>query len=190
LIGWNSLDNPGQRRRIGGDGQWIDAEEAGRYEIRWVSNPRRGFAEELVATDVVELDKTGPRKGWTASHEGVGDTEVLSVSRDGDEIPVLQGFRCQVSGPSGTFVADDRDRERVLGLIRGADYPLLKEEGSFGFPRDFADAPMRNDVKDGDYEILWSAWEPDDSVGAGPFQYRPVDVARDAFHVDREGSIS
>lgn len=82
-----------------------------------------------------------------------------------------------------------RTRERTFGLIGPLDYPNPKEEGSFPFPRDFRDAPDVNDLKEGRYEVRWTAWERAESSDDGVFSDRPVDVASDRFQVDRASNV-
>lgn len=132
--------------------------------------------------------KPPARLDWIAAHHGLEDRLVLEVYRIGDLGPTQQGFQCHISGPGGSFTADDRNREETLGLIRPGEYPTPKLKGHFIYRQDFSDEyPEIRDLRDGIYTVYWTAWEsgPDGDV----FEYRPVDVARDSFQVLRNGRV-
>lgn len=80
-----------------------------------------------------------------------------------------------MTGPGVDFAADHREVEGVLPSAKGA--------GSFVYPLDFREARPLRDLREGEYEVQWTAWE----VIAGVKGAVPIDVARDAFYVPRHG---
>ena len=134
----------------------------------------------------MELEPTGPLVDWIATHHRLLLELVLDGRHEsGEREHAIQGFMCEVIGPSGQFRADDRDRESAMGLISGRELPNPKTQGDFHFPRDFQDAPQVSDLHAGEYSVSWSAWESADE----PFGYQPLDVARDTFRVLRDGEV-
>jgi len=178
--GWVGLDTPEMRRAVA-QGGGARAELPGPYVIRWRNMPSPDYESEVIAEKVVTLESTGPRKGWTAHHHWRGEEIVFEVVQDSLGREQLRGFRCEVWGPSPLvpFEADDRSHEQAFGP------PSLKEKGSFVFPQDFRDAPALQNLHDGDYTVYWTAWE----VAGESSPHRQLDVARDAFHVTRDGSV-
>jgi len=177
--GWQNLDSP-EMRRLAAQGGGVHAESPGQYIIRWRNIPAPAFASEVIDEKTITLGPTGPREGWRAWHEKRRGEIVFHVEQLSRGREALNGFRCDIYGPGGPFEADDRALEKTLGP------PRPKGEGSFQFPEDFPDAPTLHNLRDGDYEVCWTAWEESDESGS---QGNQLDVARDAFHVARDGSI-
>jgi len=179
--GWQGLDSPQMRRSVG-EGAGIRAESEGTYVIRWRNMPLPDYESEVIAEEAIILEPTAPREGWIAHHANLGGEIMFQVDRDSPARGLLHGFKCEIWGPSplAPFQADDRVREKVLGTL-----PSAKGQGTFTFPQDFSDAPALRDLQDGDYTVYWTAWE----ATSQPNSSRPLDVARDAFHVTRAGYV-
>lgn len=181
--GWLGLDAPATRRALA-QGQAVRAEEPGPYVIRWRSVPLSEYESEVIAEEVITLERTGPLEGWIAHHANLGEEVMFQVDRDSPGRGLVHGFKCEIWGPSPgvPFEADDRRRESAQGNIIIHGLPREKGQGSFTFPNDFSDAPALRDLRDGDYKVYWTAWAAEESVP-------PIDVAHDAFHVDRTGYV-
>jgi hypothetical protein len=177
---WNGLDTPMSRRIVASDGHGVYAPVEGEYRIRWWNTVPPDYSPEVIAEEVVSLPPTGPLEGWRARHDQLTEDElILGVERINPSHDLLSGFRCLVRGPHDFWEADDRSLQE-----NWFDPPAPKGQGLFSFPKDFGDAPKLEDLRDGDYQVEWTAWKLEEGRTA-----ESLDVAHDTFRVDRDGTI-
>lgn len=121
--------------------------------------------------------------GWITVREQTGDAVALTVRHRFHRAGrTVRGFWCEVDGPAGRFVINDRERGRQNVFVPLAEWDLPDPTTAMQnvYPDDFDDAPRDVPLADGLYLVTWRSWDWTDE---GLISTRTIPVQVDLFRV-------